>query len=558
MNPFCFVFIALLAGFCCNACAVKAVESSRAEAYLYFTEAIVQAGQGDASRAIELLELARGLEPKSKEIRIELLKIYYKANELEKAEAAGLDLLALDDKDPASLTALARIYLASQKIDKGLEVLDKALQQNPDYKDAIFLLGLFYATSKDTPKAINMFKRLEDSSLKDSVTAKYYLGYLYRDAREFENAIQKFRELWESRPDFSLALLELARTYEVKGDTDEAVRQYERYLEKEPDDVASRGRFIMLLLKAKRIDATITQLRMMKSSLPDETRLDAQIALLLLEQKKSREAVEALRLLHEKDPGNAQFTFYLAVALFEEGNLDEALELLNKIDEASEFYIEAQRHKVIILRAQNRRDEAIALLEGLLKKRPDTESWIMALIQLYDETDNSKKAEVLMYKALEANSDNIDLLFQRVMLLDKQGKKQEALFLANKLLEKDPEHPYVLNYIGYTYAEQGDNLEKAESMIKQALLAEPGDGYIMDSLSWVFYRKGDLENALVYARKAIDIVPNDPIIYEHLGDILMAMDKKTDALKAYQEAVKHAKMENDKQRIGAKISKMER
>jgi tetratricopeptide (TPR) repeat protein len=94
-----------------------------------------------------------------------------------------------------------------------------------------------------------------------------------------------------------------------------------------------------------------------------------------------------------------------------------------------------------------------------------------------------------------------------------------------------------LNYIGYTYAEQGIRLEEAMDMIRKALKVKPDSGYIIDSLGWVYYQKGLYDEALKYLLEAAKLVPNDPTIVEHLGDVYYRKKMYEKSLEEYEKAL---------------------
>ena len=107
------------------------------------------------------------------------------------------------------------------------------------------------------------------------------------------------------------------------------------------------------------------------------------------------------------------------------------------------------------------------------------------------------------------------------------GPKPRADFL--RALELEPDQPLVLNYLGYTWVEQGRNLDEARTMIEKAVELRPDDGYIVDSLGWVAYRLGDLEEAVYQLELAVELVPGDPIINDHLGDAYWQVGRLNEA-----------------------------
>ncbi len=121
------------------------------------------------------------------------------------------------------------------------------------------------------------------------------------------------------------------------------------------------------------------------------------------------------------------------------------------------------------------------------------------------------------------------LLYARGIALErsKQWPRAEADFL--KALEFEPEQPYVLNYLGYSWVDQGLHLEKAQGMIEKAVKLRPNDGYIVDSLGWVFYRLGDFAGAARELERAVELRPDDPVINDHLGDAYWKVGRRLEA-----------------------------
>ena len=106
-----------------------------------------------------------------------------------------------------------------------------------------------------------------------------------------------------------------------------------------------------------------------------------------------------------------------------------------------------------------------------------------------------------------------------------------------KALELRPNHPSVLNYLGYSWVEQGLHLDRAQKMIRSAVKQRPRDGYIIDSLGWVLYRLGDMKGAVKQLERAVELRPEDPTINDHLGDIYWAVGRKNEAAFQWNRAL---------------------
>lgn len=122
-----------------------------------------------------------------------------------------------------------------------------------------------------------------------------------------------------------------------------------------------------------------------------------------------------------------------------------------------------------------------------------------------------------------------------------------------KVLELQPEHAEALNFIGYTWADNNIHLDRALEYIKRAVQLKPENGYITDSLGWVYFRLGELEKAETELEHAIELEPGDAHIYDHLGDVYYSLKKRTKALQAYKKAYEMFKDEKNRTKVKIKI-----
>ena len=131
-----------------------------------------------------------------------------------------------------------------------------------------------------------------------------------------------------------------------------------------------------------------------------------------------------------------------------------------------------------------------------------------------------------------------ELHFLLGVVFDEAKMHEKVISSMKKVLELDPEHTNALNYIGYSYAERGIELDAAEAFVKKALALKPESGHILDSLGWVYYKKGEFAKAVKELERAMKLLPEDPIVNEHLGDAYLKNNNKKKALSAYENALK--------------------
>jgi len=155
---------------------------------------------------------------------------------------------------------------------------------------------------------------------------------------------------------------------------------------------------------------------------------------------------------------------------------------------------------------------------------------------------------------IEKDPENDRLYFRLGVVYDKAGRKDDSIEAMKTAVRLDPQNASALNYLGYTYADQGKNLDEAERLVKEALKYKPDDGYITDSLGWVYYKKGNYLEAIKYLHRAVELASDDPTILEHLGDAYLKANQPAKALEYYRQSLK--KRKKDKGQIRGKIREL--
>ncbi len=144
-------------------------------------------------------------------------------------------------------------------------------------------------------------------------------------------------------------------------------------------------------------------------------------------------------------------------------------------------------------------------------------------------------------------------LVQQSICLDEAGRVGAARRVLETLREEYPEDAEVANSYGYFLAEKNTDLVLAEQLVREALAAEPNNGAYLDSLGWVFYRRGEYEDAFDYLVQAVNMLPEDPVVLEHLGHALRAMGRHREAQQSYERALANG---GDRERLEAAIAEV--
>ena len=236
---------------------------------------------------------------------------------------------------------------------------------------------------------------------------------------------------------------------------------------------------------------------------------------------------------------------------------DIALEKLRAISEKSYYFLPAKLKKLSIKKEFMRRDIYNKLLVQNSKIWPDNESILYELANYYKSRKEYKRS-LQTYKNLIKNfGENNRVLFLYASNLDKINKWEDAKSIFLKLLKKNPEDTYTLNYISYRLSLRDEELGYALKLIKKALTLDPENGYFLDTIGWVEFKRKNFKNAVFYLEKATAIIPNSAEILDHLGDCYFKLDRKKEAIYQWKRALQY---EDDKiliKKITEKITENE-
>ena len=245
--------------------------------------------------------------------------------------------------------------------------------------------------------------------------------------------------------------------------------------------------------------AALIYLRLALYLRPDHALAAVTVADLYEQLKQSQSAIDAYEMVPDGSPMRASANIQAGLSLDALGRSDDAIKRLQDIVAANPKDIDAlsalgslQRSAKNFADAAQTYDKAIALLD-----KPDRSNWTL-----------------FYFRAI---------CFERT----KQWPKAEADF--KKALELFPDQPLVLNYLGYSWVDQGVNLDEAFKMLRRAVDLRPTDGYVVDSLGWANFKLGHYDEATRELEKAIELKPADPVVNDHLGDAYWRMGRKLDA-----------------------------
>jgi tetratricopeptide (TPR) repeat protein len=319
---------------------------------------------------------------------------------------------------------------------------------------------------------------------------------------------------------------------------------YARWLSRNKDEAAATAVYEAFDKKLPRHPLVLEGLREAKAGkkmtpLVDSPQTGAAEALYGIGATLTRRGGEDLALVY------LQLALYLnpnhSLALLSLADLYEsvkkpamAIKVYERMPASSPLKRNAQIQLATNLDAADRSDEAIKILKAVTTEDSKDIEAIMALGNI--ERGRKKFADCVgtYSQGIDALPDanektNWIYYYYRGICEERSKQWSKAEADMRKALDLQPEQPHVLNYLGYSWIDQGINLDEGMKMIKRAVDQRPDDGYIVDSLGWAYYRIGSFEDAVKNLERAIDLKPEDPTINDHLGDAYWRIGRTLEA-----------------------------
>ncbi|MCK9574151.1 MAG: tetratricopeptide repeat protein [Candidatus Omnitrophica bacterium] len=258
------------------------------------------------------------------------------------------------------------------------------------------------------------------------------------------------------------------------------------------------------------------------------------------EEGNYEQSLKELNKVKKVDPNSIYVRLKIASVLIRMGALEKAEAELKDAKALNPESFEASLGLIFLYSYGQKDIELESEYEEFLKKahklKPEDIKISEYLAQFYFYKKQPKEALVIYEDIVKNQPDYVDALFWLGFLYEDLNRREDAIKTWKKGLQISPNHAQTLNSLGYLYAEEGKNLDEAESMLKKALEAEPENGAYLDSIGWIYFKKKDYKKAQDYLKKAIEY-QEDPVIYEHIGDVYIALNNKDEAFNFYKKGL---------------------
>lgn len=491
----------------------------------------------DTDKALKEYQAALKTDPSSHSVKARLAGLYFSLGDMSNALRYAEEAAAGPNQDVIVLTQMAGIFASTGQGDRAVALLDKAIEQDPTISDSYFAKGLVLLNLKRLPEAESAMRE-GLSRAPDSAVGHYHLGRVLLESDRTEEASASFEQAIAANQSFEPAYLALASVYESRHEKERSIAVLKKYLQgvnSQNRDI--RHHLIRLYVESKDYKGAMTELEALLNEDPSD--LDAQLRMALIygEQKEYAKAIDRLTQILKTRPAELKIRDYLAYLYEESKDTKKALEIYSFNVELDPTFYEGHLHLGVLQYRLKQFPEAINHLTRAVTLSPKQPEAYIVLGLAYLQKEEFEKSAEVFEEGIRQNPKSADLHFNLGTAYDKLNRFDDVVRVMETAIKLDPHHADALNYLGYSYAERGVKIDQALSLTKQAVALKPENGYYVDSLGWAFFKSGLLSEALTEIKRAVALVGDDPVIYEHLGDIYAKQQRLSDAREAWLHAL---------------------
>ncbi len=476
---------------------------------------------------------------------------------------------AMKTQDARVAARAAYIAVYGEQYQQALDLLDRWEKLDPDDVDVTRMYAITYLKLGQPLEAATYIQSILDAVDGNGHEKALAVKRLLAKESNTADGLIVLDALNKSETGNQHMLILQARYAAQLEKYDEALALLDRVLEIDAtlaDVHIIKARILLAQGKQEQAMALVALVLMEQ---PDNDHLRLQYARMLVEQRQFHQAKAQFNLLLTTDPENADILLSLGLLNIETGELDEASTHLNHLidigqkQDISNYYLgriaqNREQHKIAIgyyLKVKSgdyvfdsklriaglfarlgRVDEGLQQLEVLAEKQTSWPLRVRAYLaqgELLASKQRYTEGLEMYSRALQQKPDDADLLYARALMAEKVDRIDITEADLLKLLSTQPENANALNALGYTLADRTERLEEARDYIKRAADLVPDDPAILDSLGWVSYRLGNMQDALKWLGMAFERL-EDAEIAAHYGEVLWKNNQKAEAEKVWK------------------------
>ncbi|MDQ6961786.1 MAG: tetratricopeptide repeat protein [Mariprofundaceae bacterium] len=505
---------------------------------------------GDSVKAIRFLRVLVEKDPTAIQPRLQLTELLLHHNaakealsHIEKLLSMNLNHSQIDSLQQLQIRTLMLLQQHSEAIVKAKLFLTKK-PKNLGIRSTLVRL---YMETNQFPLAMNTVTR--GLKLTNNPKLRLLEVRMFMVQKKYKKAKSSLRKLQKQQPKDPIVPILGSEIAELSQNNVQAEQILRNFIQKNSHSIAAHHALAKLLIRQKKLDEAISLYQTLQTKHGNNPAIATAIGLIYMQSEHFPQAEQQFKKsLKQQD--NSSTRFYLAMALEGQQKIESAKKIYQQFSQQENFYAKAQLRLANLSFDQKRFTDSATTLLNLSQQRPMlSEPYYL----LFNIRSIQKKYQQYIdeSQAIIEKKKDLNLLFNRAIAFEKLKQQKKMELSLRAILQQDPNNTETLNFLAYSFAERGIRLDEAEALIKKALQKKPQDGYYLDSLAWVYYQQKEYAKALDKQQKAVKIINDDPVMLEHLGDILIQLKQDQEARKAWQKAIelKHEKPQEIQKKI---------
>ncbi len=447
------------------------------------------------------------------------------------------DKLAPGSEDVERMYAIT--YLKLHQPEKAIPYIQKMLSvAGMKEKEKVLALKALLAKEASSGDALIVLQKLNQTGAKSDYMLVLQARY-EAQSKHYDKALSLLDQVYQHDKSMIDVLIIKARIFAAQGKNNAAVLQIEQVLNKRPNNDILRLQYAQMLVELRKLKLAKAQYEILNKHLPDNSEIILSLALINIDSGKLDEAAKELNNLIDMGKRTTVAHYYLGRIAQNKGNEKRAMSYYMRVKEGN-YAFDSQLRIATLLSTLGKPDEGLKKLEAMASVQT---SWPLR-VRIYlteGEILRSQKryAEaVKMYtRALQKKHDDSSLLYARGLMAERIGRLDMTESDLRKVISQEPNNANALNALGYTLADRTRRYKEALKYIQRASSLLPDDPAILDSLGWVNFRLGRMEEAEKWLSRAFKKLA-DPEIAAHYGEVLWVRNKKQQAVKIWEKGKK--------------------
>jgi len=457
----------------------------------------------DYDTALSALERWNELSPENEDVNRMYAIAYLKLHDPEQAAAYIGKILRASDNSPQQKTLAVK----------------KLLQRESDVSDGLAVLAILDQSGLGNAQMLILQAR--------------YAAQLER----YDESVALLDKVLATDASLSDVHIIKSRILAAQGHSEQALEIVRNVIAEQPENTGLRMRFARMLVEERKLDEAREQFLILREKKPQSTDVLLSLALLYIDTKELDKAVEYLQQIVELDERAEVANYYLGRVAQNREQFKRAISYYIKVL-TGQYMFDSKLRVSGLLARLGKDKEALDKLETLAQKQTSWPNRVRAYLargEILRKMNRFEEALEMYNRVLQQNPDDSDLLYARAMIAEKVDRLDITEADLLKVLSIEPENANALNALGYTLADRTQRLYEARDYIKRAADLVPDDPAILDSLGWVSYRLGEMQEAIKWLGKAYEKL-QDAEIAAHYGEVLWKLNKQDEARKVWAKA----------------------